>query len=240
MNKQTIKQCIRCKIFKNIDGFYFYAKGNYYRGTCRECHNADVKAWRDSHRKEVQERDRQYYQTKNYKKWRAEYRKRPEILAKERAQVIKYRSQPDTYKKRREYLNRPDIKKRTRYLQNKRLKENIQIRLNVRISGAIRHSLKNGKQWYHWEDLVGYTVDDLKQHLEKQFKNGMSWDNYRHDGWHIDHIIPLKAFNFSSYGDIDFKRAWALDNLQPLWGKENMSKGAKLKNPFQPYLAIKI
>jgi hypothetical protein len=185
------------------------------------------------------EYDKKWQQSETRKRWRAEYRKRPEVLAKERAQVIKYRSQPDARKKRREYLNRIEIRERTRYLKRKR-REDVQIRLNDRISRAIHHSLKNGKQWYHWEDLVGYTTNDLKWHLEKQFKDGMSWDNYRHDGWHIDHIIPLKAFNFNSCEDIDFKRAWALDNLQPLWGKENMSKGVKLKKPFQPYLDLKI
>lgn len=47
---------------------------------------------------------------------------------------------------------------------------------------------KNGRKW---NDLVGYSTDELLTHLEKQFKPGMSWDNYGE--WHVDHIIPRAA-----------------------------------------------
>lgn len=74
---------------------------------------------------------------------------------------------------------------------------------------------------------VGYTRDDLAIHLEKQFTKGMGWDNMRE--WHIDHIIPVKVFNFSSMDDNEFKACWALSNLRPLWAKENLLKNAKLE-----------
>lgn len=86
--------------------------------------------------------------------------------------------------------------------------------------------------------LLGYTPDDLKRHLERQFTEGMSWDNYGRDGWHIDHRIPLSAFNYETPDHIDFKRAWSLSNLQPMWARENKSKNAKLSAPFQPSLAL--
>lgn len=109
-------------------------------------------------------------------------------------------------------------------------------RLNRAISGNIRHSLKNKKNGYKWELLVGYTSKELKKHLEKQFTGGMSWDNY--GKWHIDHKVPTKVFNFSKSEHLDFKRCWALNNLQPLWAEDNMSKKDKLDKPFQPYLAF--
>lgn len=84
--------------------------------------------------------------------------------------------------------------------------------------------------------LTGYTVAELMGHIEGKFTAGMRWDNYGE--WHIDHIIPIDAFNFENYGDMDFKRCWALKNLQPMWAKENQSKGNKLKHPFQPSLLI--
>jgi hypothetical protein len=58
-------------------------------------------------------------------------------------------------------------------------------------------------------------------------------------GWHINHVIPISAFNFSSPEDIDFKKCWALKNLRPLWAKDNFSKNARLDKPFQPSLALK-
>jgi len=85
---------------------------------------------------------------------------------------------------------------------------------------------------------VGYTVAKLMAHLEKLFRPGMCWENYGRGGWHIDHIIPRAAFNYQTPQDIDFKRCWALSNLQPLWERENIAKGAKLTAPFQPSLAL--
>jgi hypothetical protein len=110
-------------------------------------------------------------------------------------------------------------------------------KLNHNISSGLQRSLKrSSKSGRHWETLVGYTVDQLKKHLEKQFQRGMTWANYGQ--WHIDHIIPLSAHNFNTPEDIDFKRAWSLKNLRPLWAKENIQKRNKLTKPFQPALAL--
>ena len=73
--------------------------------------------------------------------------------------------------------------------------------------------------------MVGYSVADLAQHLERQFLPGMSWENM--DQWHIDHIVPLAEFKASSPDSPAFKAAWALSNLRPLWAKDNMKKGAR-------------
>ena len=67
-----------------------------------------------------------------------------------------------------------------------------------------------------------YNLKDLYNHLEKQFKNGMTWDNYG-TIWHIDHIIPQSWFDFSNKEEI--KKCWSLDNLQPLLISENCRKG---------------
>ena len=72
------------------------------------------------------------------------------------------------------------------------------------------------------------------KHIEKKFVSGMSWSNYGR--WHIDHIKPISKFNFVKPEDEDFKRCWALKNLQPLWAEENLSKHNKLEKPIQPSL----
>ena len=86
--------------------------------------------------------------------------------------------------------------------------------------------MRGNKNGHHWEDLVGFTLADLIRHLEALFIAGMTWDNYGE--WHIDHIIPISAFNFSSADDYDFKRCWALSNLQPLWKVDNIRKHNKV------------
>jgi hypothetical protein len=103
------------------------------------------------------------------------------------------------------------------------------------ISQSMRHYLK-GKNGKTWTDLVGYTPEQLRSHIEKRFKEGMTWDNY--GKWHLDHIIPVTAFNFQTPNDIDFKKCWSLKNLRPLWARENISKGNKLESPFQPSLTL--
>lgn len=104
------------------------------------------------------------------------------------------------------------------------------------MSYGIYSGLFKNKKGLHWETLVPYTISELIKHLEKQFKPGMSWDNY--GKWHIDHKVPKSKFNFSKPEHSDFQRCWALSNLQPMWARENLLKGAKLTKPFQPSLKI--
>lgn len=72
-------------------------------------------------------------------------------------------------------------------------------------------------------DLLGCSREFLKAHLESQFKPGMSWENHNRSGWHIDHIKPCSKFDFSD--PAQQKECFHYTNLQPLWAKENISKG---------------
>jgi len=83
----------------------------------------------------------------------------------------------------------------------------------------------NLQKYGHYFDILGYTPEDLIVHLEKQFNEGMTWENYGE--WHIDHIKPISSFIFECSEDEEFKKCWSLDNLQPMWGTENIKKGNK-------------
>jgi hypothetical protein len=96
--------------------------------------------------------------------------------------------------------------------------------INNRMRTNIARSLKGKKAGRRWETLVGYTLADLMQHLERQFSPGMTWENLGE--WHIDHRVPLSSFKFESPEDPDFRAAWALTNLQPLWAADNQAKYA--------------
>lgn len=72
---------------------------------------------------------------------------------------------------------------------------------------------------------MGYRLDDLVTHLERQFSPGMTWLNIGQ--WHIDHILPKSSFTYSSAGDPEFLACWALTNLRPLWKEANLTKHAK-------------
>ena len=81
-------------------------------------------------------------------------------------------------------------------------------------------------------ELLGCDGKFLKNHLEKQFRKEMSWDNYGE--WHVDHIIPVDFFlKNHDFNDIKVqKECFHYSNLQPLWGSENIKKGNKM-NKFQ-------
>lgn len=77
-------------------------------------------------------------------------------------------------------------------------------------------------------DLVGFTPTELFSHLQSLFKPGMTWENY--GKWHIDHKKPDSLFSYNTVYDQEFKDCWSLNNLQPLWAKDNLSKGSKYVN----------
>lgn len=104
-----------------------------------------------------------------------------------------------------------------------------QNKLKHRMRTLLHQKLKRrniNKNYKSTFDATGYSVEELKKHLENQFKPGMTWDNYGE--WHIDHVTPDCHFNYNSLYDIEFKKSWSLDNLQPLWAEDNWKKGSKI------------
>lgn len=84
----------------------------------------------------------------------------------------------------------------------------------------------NVDKYGHYFDVLQYTPEELIIHLEKQFKDDMTWDNY--GIWHVDHKLPITSFDIQEMGDDEFMKCWCLDNLQPMWGEENIRKSNKL------------
>jgi len=116
-----------------------------------------------------------------------------------------------------------------------RRKNNLKYILNNRMRANIRKSLKIGtKNKRHWEDLVGYSVKQLKKRLESTMPDGYSWTDFLSGELQVDHIVPISAHNFTSTHHQDFLRCWALSNLQLLTVEENSKKRARLNEPFQP------
>jgi len=116
-------------------------------------------------------------------------------------------------------------KKISLYKRNKR-KTDIQYKLRsclrCRFNSAIKMNLKTGSAI---KDL-GCSIDELKIYLESKFQEGMSWDNWALQGWHIDHIKPLSSFDLTDRNQL--LQACHYTNLQPLWAKDNMAKSDKI------------
>ena len=177
------------------------------------------------------------------KKYLKEYFQRPEVKAKRSAKQLEHYHehkneidkvkqslyQKEYYLKNKEKLRAEQKKYRNdnkekiiigkkRWYQNFNSKD----KLNHSISGAIFRSLKGNKNGRAWESLVDYTLQDLIKHLKSLFVGNMSLNNY--GKWHVDHIKPKCLFDYNSPEDKEFKKCWALSNLQPLWAKDNLEK----------------
>ena len=124
------------------------------------------------------------------------------------------------------YHTDPINKDRRNAIRRERYATDLKFRTMKILRGRLRRALKNNKK-DHTMDLLGCTVEQAVQHIEKQFTSGMTWENQGKgdDEWQIDHIIPFVAFDVSNR-DEQFIVSW-YQNLQPLWGPDNRSKGGK-------------
>lgn len=204
------KLCPQCGETKQVSDFYRHKRSkDGMAWWCKECQNQYAKKWGEANR----EKRREY--NKNWKQKNREW---------VRVRARKWRE-----------ANQESVQAGNRR-RNQKHRSTAKGKLNNTIGKAVWKALKGEKGGMPWEALVGYTVNDLMTHLEKHFQPGMTWKNMGR--WHIDHKIPKAAFNYKSPEDIDFRRCWALKNLQPMWAEENLKKSARLERPFQPSLAF--
>jgi len=201
---KSSKSCIICDMERQQLSKYKKYQKNYrnqpknkkrekeYSKKYFQNHINEIKKYRKIHSKEIKEYNKKY--NKKY------FETHQEKIKKYQKEYFKIH-----HEERKKYKNS---------WQKNRCKTNLKYRLSQNMSIAINCSLRGNKNGRHWEDLVNYSLQDLKKHLEFLFKEGMTWENYGY--WHIDHIIPISVFNFSDPSHIDFQRCWSLDNLQPL------------------------
>lgn len=151
-----------------------------------------------------------------------------------------------TYEQKREYerslyhKNREknlkmmsDYKKRNREKMNLYFKKknasdksfNLATRIRVKLNGVFYGKYKDFTSLKHF----GCTVTQLFDHIEAQFEPGMNWENRSHNGWHIDHIVPICSFDLTDPDQCS--KCWHFTNLRPIWASENRSKNRYGNNP---------
>lgn len=111
--------------------------------------------------------------------------------------------------------------KRREYYQYK-MKNDPLFKLKKNIRNRIWSYTKYNRKSKSTFEIVGISAEELKIFLENKFLNGMCWENYGE--WHIDHIIPLDSANTEN----ELYLLCHFTNLQPLWGIDNIKKGAKV------------
>ena len=191
-----------------------------------------MKAWREKPDviKKTKEYLKAYYSNPEVKKRQKEYmeawRQRPETIEREKKYNKAYIQIPEVKKRKLEHKKTRKAKDKFNKYRNKRRLEdpgykaigNLRSGLNklFRRKPSMNKNLSTLK-------LIGCSREELKIHLEKQFRPGMNWENYNYNGWHIDHIIPLSTAK--SFEEIVEKKLMHFTNLQPLWRLDNQKKG---------------
>lgn len=192
----TTKPCRVCQQQKPLLEFNKdKSKKDGLQSICRSCKHLKDKEYSLLHKDTINERCRQWRKKEENKQRQRDNIKRWKELNPERYKELQKRGWKRSYEKRGWYKN---------------------------LFVSIKRALKNGLPSKKIFERLGYSPDDLRKHLESKFKDGMTWDN--HGEWHIDHIIPQSWLPFNSIEDDNFLKCWSLDNLQPLWAKDNISK----------------
>lgn len=112
----------------------------------------------------------------------------------------------------------------TAYYRNRRHTDPayaMEVRLRNRLGELIRKS--GARKAGNTVELLGCSVQQLVAHIESLFLPGMSWEN--RSQWHIDHKRPCKSFDLTD--PVQQRACFHFSNLQPLWGPDNLRKGAK-------------
>lgn len=219
------KQCFRCKdwfplkLFGNCKG-----RWDELRTICKECDSETCKAYYDG----LTEK------TRNSRKIRvAIYRKKNrEKLKLQRA--VYYKNNKTKILKIVSSWRKNNPEKMRCY--RKKCRSTPKGHLSINTSKSMCRALKGNKAGRHWEEIVGYSLDQLYKRLRRTLPKGYVWQDYLDGKLHIDHKIPVSVFNFEKPEDDDFQRCFALKNLQLLPVRENIIKSNKLDKHFQPSL----
>jgi hypothetical protein len=214
----STKICTKCGGVKPATAEFFSSTAKAksgLRSVCKPCVNAVEKMRREANPGAARVR---------CAKWYAENRER-----RREASARWYAENKDRVARNRQARIDADpegVRKCWRDWQNERYRTDPRHRVKSCVSAALRKSLRGEKGGRKWEEIVGYTVDDLIAHLERQFRAGMTWETYGRK-WEIDHIRPVSLFELEK-GVAEIRACWALSNLRPLCARENRSKGARL------------
>jgi len=111
--------------------------------------------------------------------------------------------------------------KRRNYTKNRR-QNDVNFRLINNARTRIWQALKGNPKLETTQKLFGCSKDEIKSHIESQFRPGMNWDNWALDGWHIDHIKPCSSFDLTKKEEQ--KKCFHYTNLQPLWATTDIAK----------------
>lgn len=185
-------------------------KRKAYLKAYAEANKEKIKAYRKANNKQHREKQRSYYNANKEKciaATKAYYEANKEYC-RERYKAYHSKNRDRIVYKQREY-------------HKEKMKEEL-YRLKHCLRTAVCDAFKriSAEKPAKTETLLGCTWQQAKEHFEKLFEPGMTWQN--HGKWHIDHIKPVSSFTMENLHEMN-----CISNLQPLWAVDNLSKGTK-------------
>jgi hypothetical protein len=214
----SVKTCTKCEDELPATAEYFPKRKDSkdgLRNECKVCKKNMDKIYTSSNKERMSKLSRE---------WRLKNSDRANAICKKYRDNNKEKRRDICYKWNKNNPERFRINQKKAYTKRRRTLKGA---LNHRLSSAIYQSIRKNKGGRAWESLVGYTVNELINHLEPLFLNGMTLDKLLNGEIHIDHKRPIASFNFESPDDLEFKQCWSLENLQPLWAEDNIRKSDK-------------
>jgi len=245
------KVCSKCKEEKEVCEFNKHSVSkDGYKSQCKNCvkqwriMNKEniyeyLKKWRQSNPEKVKELEKKRRNTEQLSNYQKTYYKNNKNKLNDYYKKWKENNSEkvkETYKKWKEnnsekvkdYLKNWAINNKEKNNEKTKLrkKDNIVYLISCRIRKRTSEYIKknNISKKNKTFDIVGCSPQSLKEHLEKQFVDGMTWDNYGLYGWHIDHKIPLS----SAKTEEELYKLCHYTNLQPLWAEDNLKKSNKI------------
>jgi hypothetical protein len=216
------KICSKCKVEKDVCEFGIHGSTkDKLRTSCKECRKDEGKLYREHNTekkkltiKNWMDKNPNYNQSfylKNKEKINLNNKNWYELNKEKHRKNNKKWIEKNIDKVREYHNNRIKFQRKTNPLNQ--LIFNVRTRINSVLKNKIKSSF----------DIVGCTPEFLKEHIEKQFTKGMTWELVgKHI--HIDHIIPLS----SAKTEEEVYKLCHYTNLQPLWAEDNLKKGDKI------------
>ena len=235
--EKNLKKCSRCNLlFERTKEFFQVCnqKKDGLRPECKKCTKKDSKtenyfAHLERQKQIRKEKKEQYLQSEEYqkqlliskqkerdtkKRWREKHKEKIKIKNAERRKLGKIK--PITPEKKKEYKKR----------QYEKIMADPYKRMIALARGRMRCFVNKGAKQFKIKDMLIFTAEEFTKSIEAKFKDGMTWDNYGKKGWHVDHIKPISKFDLNNIDEC--KECWSIDNLQPLWWNENLTKSNKI------------
>lgn len=186
-----MKTCTNCCAQKPLEAFYYRKDRNKYRNDCKTCSYKRKKEYYRENKKDIKTKINQYRK-------------------ENRAHVLHL--QKVWSKKNRKRISE---KEKERYHNDKTFRLKIILRRRLRL--VIEGKNKSAST----QTLTGCTWEYLKQWIESQMTDTMTFDTI-----HIDHMMPLASFDLTK--PEEQRKACHYTNLQPMLPSENMSKGSQI------------